>query len=198
NFQWLIFTSPNGVSFFFQQYNKITNRKALPEKLQIAVVGSKTEKAVNDYSYPVDFVNPGNTGEDLAEAFLDKLKQGGKRPNVLLALGNMARNVIQENLRDTANCFRLNIYETTEPETVDENIVQNVKDNRYEMIIFTSPSGVHNFLKFVGNSNPEKLRIACIGEITARAAREKGIVPLVVAENPSAEGIVNSIINFYH
>jgi len=45
---------------------------------------------------------------------------------------------------------------------------------------------------------PEKLRIACIGETTARTAKENNIEPLVVAEEASAKGLVNSIINYYN
>jgi len=59
------------------------------------------------------------------------------------------------------------------------------------MIIFTSPSGIQNFMHIAGDIRPEKLRLACIGTVTAKAADNFGIRPIVVADTPSEEGIFN-------
>ena len=198
SFQWLVLTSPNGVKFFFQKKKKITGNTTLPGKLKIAVIGLKTENVLNEFGQTASFVNPGNTSEDFAEAFLQKLKSGSQRPNVLLALGNLARNIIQNKIKDRADFSRIDVYKTVAPKKPDQNILQLIQDGRYEMIIFTSPSGIENFMEHSKHIDPEKLRIACIGEITSRAAVKAGIKPLVVAENPSAEGIVNSIVKFYN
>jgi uroporphyrinogen-III synthase len=97
-----------------------------------------------------------------------------------------------------ANCIRIDFYTTVIPESVDQNIIQQIEENHYKMLIFTSPSGIKNFLKISRVKQPEKLRIACIGETTARTAKENNIEPLVVAEEASAKGLVNSIINYYN
>lgn len=198
SFQWLVLTSSNGVKFFFKQLKETTGDTTLPDRLKIAVIGSKTEKALNDFGQTASFVNPGNTGEDFGETFQKKLKSGSERPNVLLALGNLARNVIQKKIEEQANCSRIDVYKTVAPKQPDKNILQRIQEGRYEMIIFTSPSGIENFMEHTIDINPEKLRIACIGEITSQASLKAGIKPLVVAKNPSAEGIVHSIIKFYN
>ena len=195
-FQWLVFTSPNGVRYFFNALENITRKNKIPASLQIGVIGSKTEKVVEQFGYKAAFVNPGNTGEEFAEAFHAKLSTQ-PHPRVLLALGNLARDVIQDKLRERASCVRIDVYETIAPETADENIVQRIRDDRYEMIIFTSPSGIQNFMKPARGIHPENLRIACIGEVTAGAAKEAGINPMVVAKDASAKGIVESITNYY-
>lgn len=197
-FHWLVFTSPNGVKFFFQQLEAIIGNKSLPKTLQIGVIGSKTEKILSTFGYTAAFVNPGNTGEHFAKAFSEKLREQSTRSNVLLALGNLARNVIQEKLEKEANGVRIDVYKTVAPDNPKKNILQLIQEGQYEMIIFTSPSGIENFMEHSKNINSEKLRIACIGEITSRAAAKAGINPLVIAENPSAKGIVNSIIKFYN
>jgi uroporphyrinogen-III synthase len=65
------------------------------------------------------------------------------------------------------------------------------------MLIFTSPSGIQNFLKLFSELKIQKIRMACIGDTTANAAREKGFHPLVVAQNSSSAGISESILNYY-
>lgn len=192
-FQWLVFTSPNGVRYFFETLGS----QKLPQSLQIGVVGNKTEKVLNQFGYHADFVNPGNTGEDFAEAFLREIKDEKKKPSVLLSLGNLARNVIEDKLKNYASCFRINIYETVSPENADENVLEMIKNDQYEMVIFTSPSGIENFLSLKNNIKKNRLRIASIGKTTAKSATENGIEPVVVAEEPSAKGLVQSIIKYY-
>lgn len=196
-FDWLILTSANGVQYFFESFSKISDKQKLPGHLKIAVIGNKTQKKLEEYGYSPNFVNPGNTAEDFSEAFLIHLQKEKKHPNILLALGKLARTVIQDTLKDIANCTRIDFYTTILPDTVDQNIMNQIKADRYEMLIFTSPSGIKNFLKISGLQTPEKLRVACIGEITARTARKNNIGPLVIAEKATAKGLVNSIINYY-
>lgn len=195
-FQWLVFTSPNGVRNFFEIL-KQKEIPVLPRTLQIAVIGQKTEKVLATFGYSPAFVNPGNTGEDFAEAFIQNIKKDSSRLRILLALGNLARTIIQDELINFADCFRVNVYETATPYSLDEKTVQRIKDNRYGMLIFTSPSAIQNFMKLIHHIPAENIRLACIGETTASEARKQGIQPLVVAEDASAQGIVDSIIQFY-
>ncbi len=193
DFQWIVFTSPNGVQNFF---SKLNNQK-VPESLQFGVIGKKTEKILNRYGYSAAFINKGNTGEEFAEAFSQKIKAEKTTPKILLALGNLASNTIQEKLKNYANCCRVNVYETTSPEKPEEHVLEKIGNNQYEMIIFTSPSGIDNFLKLTLNIQKDNLRIACIGKTTAKCAKESGIEPVAVANEASAQGLVQSIINYY-
>lgn len=195
-FQWLILTSSNGVRSFFEIL-KEKGIMSLPGNLQIAVIGKKTEKVLASFGYSAAFVNPGNTGEDFAAAFTQKIQNETPQPQILLALGNLARTVIQDELSKYAHCFRIDVYETTAPDSTDEKTIRLIKENRYEMLIFTSPSAIQNFMKRINNIPAKNIRVACIGEITALEAQKQGIQPLVVAKDASAQGIVDSIIQFY-
>ena len=197
-FDWLILTSANGVHYFVESFNKLSDKQKLPGHLKIAVIGNKTQQKLEEYGYSPDFVNPGNTAEDFSEAFLKHLQKEKQHPDILLALGKLARTVIQDALTDIANCTRIDFYTTVIPEKVDPNILKRIEEDRYEMLIFTSPSGIKNFLKISGTQQPEKLRVACIGEITARTAIENNIKPFVVAEKATANGLADAIINYYN
>ena len=195
-FNWLIFTSPNGVKSFFSILKEL-EIKTLPVGIQVAVVGKKTEKVLQTFGYKAAFVNPGNTGEELAAALLQKLKDEKEKPKVLLVLGNLARNVIQDKLSPVADCTRVDVYETVAPEITNNEALEIIRNNNYEMLIATSPSTIQNFMKLNTNIPAANIRFACIGEITAREAIKQGFPPLVVAKDASAEGIVQSIIQSY-
>lgn len=197
HFNWLIFTSTNGVRYFFENLIEIQGHQKLPDSLQLAVIGFKTEQVLNGFGYKASFTNPGSTGEDFAGAFIQLIKRENHKPSVLLALGNLARTVIQDQISEVALCTRINLYQTESPESLDEKVMQLILNDNYEMLIFTSPSGVKNFLKLVAKIQPEKIRMACIGETTSKTALENNIIPKVVAKNSSAAGLFESILNCY-
>jgi uroporphyrinogen-III synthase len=71
---------------------------------------------VQAHGYTPSYVNPGNTAEEFSIPFTQHLAAKNSRPNILLALGNLARNVIQDSLTETAQCTRINVYHTLLPE----------------------------------------------------------------------------------
>ena len=194
-FQWLIFTSPNGVRSFFSILKD--ERIEISTNFQIAMIGKKTKKTVEAFGFDVAFLNPGNTAEEFVPAFIQELKNNTEKPNVLLLLGNLARTFIQDELSNVANCTRIDVYKTLAPKDINEESMDLIRKNCYEMLIFTSPSTIQNFMKLNTNVPAANIRCACIGEITANEAKKQGITNLVVAEDASATGIVQSIIQSY-
>lgn len=197
SFEWLIFTSPNGVQSFFHLLSNVVGNKKLPQSLKIAVVGDKTEHVLNEFDYQASFKNPGSTGEDFADFFFEELKQNSSKPNVLLAFGNLARQVIQNKLSELANCTRVNVYRTTNTATIDKKLIRQIEENKYALLIFTSPSGIKNFIRLKKNIQTENLRIARIGETTAKEAIQNNITPLVIAKNSTALDLFKSISDYY-
>lgn len=196
-FQWLVFTSPNGVRYFFKNLKDIQSNTNLPKTLQIAVIGSKTEKILNEFGFSASFKNPGSTGEDFAESFIQEIKNNNSRPNILLTLGNIAGTVIQDKLADYAACTRINIYQTCMPDTIDKQVQKQIVNNSYDLLIFTSPSGINNFRCLSNTLQKENICIACIGETTAKEAIKNNITPKIIAKNSTTLGLFESILNYY-
>ena len=193
HFNWIVFTSNNGVSHFF---NKLDSSSNLAH-IRFAVIGKKTEQVLNEFGYQASFVNPGNTSDEFAVAFRDFMKAQEPNAKVLFVLGNLAGSKIEDQLEGVAHFQRIDIYKTIQPEFVDPSVLVKIKNDQYDLLIFTSPSAFKNILELVPELAPKDLRTACIGATTAKYIRKHGIEPLAIAENSTAVGIYDSIINYY-
>jgi len=192
-YQWVVFTSRNGVDLFFHQIEWNQDMLSLPFKT--AVFGERTALALQEKGYNPDLINVQNRAEDLSKELLPLLHPDEK---VLLVLGNLASDMMQEQLRTIVHVDRLNVYRTTFVQSIHDDIVQRIVQNKYDMIIFTSPSGVQSFLHHIaGIINLRELKAACIGITTERALLKAGISPLVVA-NPSGKiGLIKGIEGYF-
>jgi uroporphyrinogen-III synthase len=142
-FQWIVFTSANGIAHFFKLLKKLTGSFALSKKIRIAVIGEKSAFELQHYNQTAHYINRGSTSEE----FSFELEQilGDGKPNVLLPLGNLAGDVIENKLKPIAHVTRIHVYRTEMPESVSKETLNLILNDKYEMIIFTSPSGFTNF-----------------------------------------------------
>jgi hypothetical protein len=67
------------------------------------------------------------------------------------------------------------------------------------VITFTSSSTVNNFVKIMGRnfSLPKSVKIACIGPVTAAAAKKAGFPVDIHQEEYTMEGLVGALINYF-
>jgi uroporphyrinogen-III synthase len=92
---------------------------------------------------------------------------------------------------------RINVYQTIKPERADSEILERVKNDLYDLIVFTSPSTFHNFCSFYNTELLCTLKMGSIGAITTKAIQEAGFEPLFTARKSNAEGIRDAIIEYY-
>jgi uroporphyrinogen-III synthase len=194
-FNWIVFTSPNGLRYFFSALFELQNHYSLPEHLKIAVVGKKTAAQLECYGTSASFINLGNTAEDFSADFIHRVSIGEQ---VLFPIGNLARSVIEDQISKKALCTRILLYETVLPETLNESALQLVIDNQYDMIVLTSPSSCNNLLHLLaGRIDPTGLRLVCIGQTTSAEVIRNGIEPLITAGTANSQGIYSAIINYF-
>ena len=195
-FDWIVFTSSNGVDRYFSQLKTITGSYTAIGKARIAVIGHDTGSALRTFGYDADYICSESTGISFARE-LKKLF-AGKNYRVLLPVGNLAANTIEEQLKDISEVKRINVYNTVMPKKTDENVLELIGGNKYGMIIITSKSGFINLCRAAGNKiNPGSLRIACIGSTTAAALEQAGINPVVTATKMNSQGIAETIVDYY-
>jgi uroporphyrinogen-III synthase len=195
SFNWIVFTSPNGLKYFFSALFELQNNYGLPEHLKIAVVGKKTAAHLECYGTSAAFINLGNTAEDFVADFFHRVNLGER---VLFPIGNLARTVIEDKISKKAICTRILFYETIMPETFDGEAIQLIIDDLYAMIVLTSPSSFTNLLQLIsGKVDPTKLRLVCIGQTTSSEVIRNGIEPLITAVTANSQGIFSAILNYY-
>ncbi len=195
SFNWIVFTSPNGLRFFFIALFELQNHYGLPDHLKIAVVGKKTAAHLECYGTSASFINLGNTAEDFVTDFFHRVNPGEK---VLFPIGNLARSVIEDKISKKAFCTRILFYETILPEIINESALQLILDDQYDMIVLSSPSCCNNLLHLVsGKTDPAKLRLVCIGQTTSAEVIRNGIEPLITAGTANSQGIYSAILNYF-
>ncbi len=196
-FNWLVFTSKNGVHFFLKKYFNETGKKELPENIKTAVIGKKTANELIKNGITPNYISESN----LAETFSIELKKSviEKNSNVLLLLGNLAGNLLQDTLKNYSNLTRINCYKNSIPETLDFEIIKKIKYDKYDLIIFTSSSCFSNFAEILKKHDiqTQNLKVVSIGKSTTMTMKEYGTIPVFTAKQSNIEGIVQEIKMYY-
>ena len=182
-FDWIIFTSANGVEKFFERL-KVHGLDARALN-KVAAIGSATAQKLSNFGIIADVVPKDFIAESLAES-LKNLVNGKK---VLLARAEVARDVLPNALKDYgAEVTIIPIYKT-----VAEDSAQ-IDFGAIDLITFTSSSTVENFVAAYG---VPKIPAAAIGPITAQTLNNHGVTPTIVAKEFTIDGLIEAIKDYY-
>ncbi|WP_175990856.1 uroporphyrinogen-III synthase [Bacillus sp. Marseille-Q1617] len=197
NYEWIIFTSKNGVSFFLDQLEK-HNIKSSSLSAKFAAVGTKTERYCENRGLPVSFVPEDFTGDDFVQPFITKGKPGGK---VLIPKGNLARDVIAKELNASGiHCDEWIVYETILPQESIGNLKEVISEGSVDILTFTSSSTVHHFMKVIEryslHAYIRNLPAACIGPLTKKTAEEYGFHVKICPNTYTVDDMVAEIIQY--
>lgn len=194
-YDWIIFTSPNGVDAFFELFFKLYDDAREIGGAKIAAIGPATAQRVREFHLHVDL----QPDEFVAEAVVGEFRKLGSIENVriFLARAEKARDVLPRELSrlgaivDEAFAYR------TVPETRDKTGARRrLLDEGADLITFTSSSTVENFLA-LGLPWPEGMRVASIGPVTSQTAREHGLKVDIEATRHDIQGLVDAIGRFF-
>src|ERR1700676_4793205 len=166
NYDWLIFTSANGVEAMWERFRKLRLTRRNLKHLQIAAIGPATKKAIVRHGLKVKMVPEEYVAESVVKGLRDKVK--GKR--VVLIRAKVARDVIPEELRAAgAEVDVVEAYETVVPEKSRNRLRALMKSSRRPHVVtFTSSSTAKNFAELLGDSRDgslEDLQFAAIGPV---------------------------------
>jgi len=196
SFQWIVFTSKNGVDNFFKLLDQTSVHSDILARVKIAVVGKKTlEEVVKNNCNPY-LLSTGGTSADLLNELIQKVEPTER---ILLVLGELADDTLEQGLVKVASPTRLNVYKTLHPGVHSKGIIERIRKNEYHMILFTSPSGFEQFKKLM----PDKIiqndfKSACIGRTTEKAMLNSHCRPLFVSRRSEGETFVNEIELFFN
>jgi uroporphyrinogen-III synthase len=194
NYAWVVFTSVNAVEVVFAALQAGGHLPLIPaQDPKIAAIGPKTAEALHAHGISPDFVPE----EYVAEAILPGLGAlNGRR--VLLPRAEIAREALPQAIRSAGgDAHEVTVYRTLP--AVPAPAALAALRNGMDWITFTSPSTVQNFVEIVQAAGldpfdlPRNPRIACIGPVTAQAARLEGFAVHAVADVYTTEGLIQVI-----
>ena len=192
SYQWIIFTSVNGVEHFFARLAHAEKDTRALGYAKVAAIGSATAEALRSYGIHADLV----PAEFRAEAVVDTLKDIlPPRARILLPRAQKARDVLPESLRaHGAAVDVVPAYETVPEMDGGAELGARLTNGEIDFVTFTSSSTVKNLVQQLGNITPlQQVKIACIGPVTADTARNFALEPDIVAETYTIDGLVNAI-----
>ncbi|PYL23091.1 MAG: uroporphyrinogen-III C-methyltransferase [Verrucomicrobia bacterium] len=193
-YDWIVFTSANGVEAFFEIFFKLYDDAREIGSARIAVIGAATAQRVKDFHLHVDL----QPEEFVAEAVVKEFQKQGSIENlrILLVGAEKTRDVLPKELSalgaivDEAFAYR------TVPETRDTTGARGrLAKEGADLITFTSSSTVENFLA-LGLPWPKGMQVASIGPITSKTARDHGLKIDVEAHRHDIHGLVQIIQDF--
>jgi len=165
--------------------------------IRIATIGPATAAAVEARGIRVDLVPEEFISEGVVKAFAGEDLRGRR---VLLPRAEQARDVIPEGLAEMgATCDVATAYRTVRSDRNASELAPLFDDEKVDVITFTSPSTVANFLGIMGPDFrlPSKVRIACIGPVTEAAARKAGFPVDILQERYTIPGLVDALAAFF-
>ncbi len=201
-YDWLVFTSVNGVEYFLGRMDALRHSRGELESHRICAVGRKTAERLESENIVVDLIPERFTAEDLAREFAERfgMHQRLYGSRMLLPASRTTRDVIRPAMEKIGVYVEVvEAYQTVAPAAKGENVARLLRDAGADYIVFTSPSTVANLAAILEADHLAPhlagTRVACIGPVTADAARSHGLTVHIQPEEHTGKAVVAAIID---
>jgi len=194
-FDWVVFTSPNGVRFFWARLEALGFGPERLARPRVAAVGPGTAAELARRGRPPDVIPPEALTARVPGALGDVR---GRR--ILLPRTDIAGPELAEALRAAGAGVAEVVAYRTLPETAGgDELIRLLEEGRVDAVTLTSASTARNLAALVGPARPrlERVKIVCIGPVTARAAAEAGLKVDLVAAEHTLEGLVRAVVEAF-
>lgn len=202
SYEWIIFTSRNGVEHFFNFFfNRFKDIRCIGG-LRIACVGNGTSSEIEKYHLEVDFMPKEATSEALANELI--AHQELENTKILVITGNLNRDILVETLETKGQAIvdTLQVYETQLEDLSNSNDAKKFRQKGADAIVFASSSAVDSFVKQVNalqlTSKAQKPLTCSIGPITSQTMKLSGIPVDMEAKEHTVDGIVATLVERFN
>jgi uroporphyrinogen III methyltransferase/synthase len=200
-YQWLLFTSVNGVKYFFERLEHLGLDMRELKDMKVGAIGPKTAEAVYKKGIRPDLVPDEYRAEAVVEAFR---KWDVKGIKILLPRAAKARQVLPVDLvKMGARVDEIPAYETVRPDHDKDRVKDMLEKGRIDMATFTSSSTVTNFVEMFQEERQHlkewmaRVAVACIGPVTSKTAQEMGLSVSLVPQEYTIEALTNAIVQYF-
>jgi len=194
HYDWLVFTSANGVRFFLERLVERGRDLRVLGHVKLAAIGPSTAQALAQFHLRADLIPESYRSESLAEVL------GRIAPNqkILLARADRGRAILKEELQKLAEVDQVPVYHNADAEALPEAVIERIQEGTVDWITLTSSAIVTRLHDLLPQSARERLgrdvRLASLSPVTSETARNSGWNVSVEAAEYTWDGLVRALI----
>ncbi len=197
DYDWVVFTSANGVRAVFAELDSATLDARAFGTANVLAIGPATAAALRERGIRADLVPDEYRGEAAAAALIAVGDVRARK--ILLPRAEVARDALPDALRAAGAAVSVvTAYRNVAPdEATRAQLAALIRENGVDIVTFTAPSTVREVLAILGPDGPAQLaalRVASIGTVTTEAATKAGVRVDITARDYTAEGLVVALV----
>jgi uroporphyrinogen III methyltransferase/synthase len=194
-FQWLVFTSVNGVDAFFARLRHNGRDLRALRDLRLAVIGPATADALRRYHLEADLIPPAYDSESLARV----LKEQAAGQRVLLARADRGREILREQLSAVAEVEQVAVYSQVDRIDADAPALRQLREGEIEFVTLTSSNIARALFRQLDEDTlrrvrQNEIRLVSISPVTSATTREVGLPVAAEAREFTTEGVVQALL----
>jgi uroporphyrinogen III methyltransferase/synthase len=189
-FDWVLFSSGNGVRFFVGRLGEV----GFPKAVKVGVVGKGTDEVFFEYAKRYADVLPDvSNAEGLVEKMIEVLKEDIKGKKFLLPRGNRGRDVLPKGIVEAGGIVEeIVVYKSVDCKTARIEIIDQMNQNKIDWVTATSPAIAESLVNMFGNSLLNT-KIISISPITTTKLISLNFPPTKEAKHATINGIIDEI-----
>ena len=193
-YDWIIFTSPNGVRIFFDFLQSLSKDARVFASAKIAAIGNQTAAKLADFGIRPDFVPTVFTGKELGNQLIARENLNGKKMLLLrsrLASGELTDLLLQAG----AKVNNVPLYTAASEKSKSEPLMEKINSAEVDWLTFTSPSCVCAFFEQIKTDTVKSadVKVASIGPVTSEQLKNIGIKIDIQAAEHTINGLLDAI-----
>jgi uroporphyrinogen III methyltransferase/synthase len=195
-YHWAVFTSVNGVEAFFARLNQLGKDTRSLGSIKIAAIGPATVEALVQRGIKPEHCPTEYTSAALLAGF-KKMAVNGQR--FLLPRADIADKELSRGIKGMGGIVQDIACYHTVPASASSNAAEILSRGEIDMVTFASSSTVTNLLRALKGKKSllKKVKIACIGPMTAEAVLKAGLTVDIVSREHTIPGLVTAIEDYY-
>jgi len=195
-YDWLVFTSANGVHAFLGRLEKLGRDLRALGHLRLAAIGPKTADALREYHLRADVVPARFQSEDLAATLLTQIQPGQR---VLLARADRGRELLREQLSTTCQVEQIAVYAQVDAIETDDAVMDSLRRGEIEIVTLTSSNIARVFLERLDATCRRRIergevKLVSISPVTSAEILKLGFTAASEATQATTEGVIAAIV----
>ncbi len=199
SYEWLVFTSANGVQVFLQRLFAVGRDMCALGGVKLAAIGPKTAEALAQYHLKADLVPAKYQSEDLACALREKVEPSTR---VLLARADRGRDLLRKELSRCCHVEQIVVYSQVDVIAADDPVLDHLRRGEIDYITLTSTNIARALLRnldapTLARLQSGEIRLVTISPVTSGDVHALGLPVAAEAASATADGVLAAIVKLH-